>query len=931
VVVSGEPGIGKTALLGEALSRADARGCNIVSGRAAEFERDLPLAVFADALASVEPDRLTTLVGGELPLLRRVLPMLGLSAEAAGEAGSDERHRLLRILHALLEALATERPLVIALDDLHWADAASVDLVCRLLHRGMAEPSLLLLAARPAQTEPRLRTAFEDAERHGHVRRMELAPLSSDEAAELLRDLPDEALRETVYRESGGNPFYLEQLAAAALRGETPETDGEGAPVPGVPASVRAAIRSELGSLSAPALSLLRAAAALGDPFEADVASEVAELAEADALSALDELLESDLARPADTPGRFRFRHPIVRRGVYESAGAGWLLGAHRRAASALGARGASASTRAPHVERSAQTGDEEAIDLLVRAGQETLRHAPASAAHWFDAALRLARQDEASLEFRLGLLAQGAAALGVTGRIQESGEALREFLRLAPKAPSALRLHAAVLSAILDELLGAHDRGRALLLDELARLPDQSAPEAAELEREIAFTHVLDADWAATTDWARRALAAESRGMVRVGALAALALGEFGLANVEEVECAVAEGAELFDALPDEQVAAHHPGIAMWLGWAEVCAERFEEAIRHLDRGIAGSRQAGQRHLTIGLLMVQGQALALAGRGEELGAVAEAATEAALLTASELFLSWAMTLRSQASLQRGDLHEALRAGERAVGAAAAAASPLSGIARMQLAATLLEAGEPERCREQLTDADGRAAPPPLPLFEAFCFELLVRAELALGASDRARELVGRAGASADRLRRLLPRAHAERARAALLLEGGEFVAAAAAARSAAEAAQAARAPVDAARANLLRGRALTASGQRDEAVVALEAAHAEVVACGAVRYADEAASELRKLGRVVSRPGGRGPDADVGALGLTQREIEVMALVAAGKTNRQIADELFLSVRTVDRHVSRIFAKLGVHSRAAAASVFERARSQAR
>ena len=548
--------------------------------------------------------------------------------------------------------------------------------------------------------------------------------------------------------------------------------------------------------------------------------------------------------------------------------------------------------------------------------------------ARWFEAALLLIPENERSLGSRLALLAQRAAALGIAGRIEESRDALREVLRLSPKEPSDLRLQAAVLAAILDELLGSHQSARRLLLEELARLPDQDGREAAELKREIAFTCFFDADWAATADWARQSLAAESVGMVRVGTLAALALAELGLGNIEEVRPAVSDAAALFDSLSDEEVAAHHPGIAIWLGWAEVCTERFDDAIRHLDRCIAVSRTVGQQHLTVGFLTVQGQALALAGRGEELIAVAEAATEAALLTTSDLFFSWAMTVRCQASILAGDLYEAVRAGERGAGAAMAASSPLSGIARVQLASALLEIGEPERCRQELTDVEGNATLPPLPLYEAFCFELLARAELALGRRERAAEWVVEAERTAERLGLELARAQAHRARAALLLEQGEFQTAATKALASSEAAEGVGAPVVAVRGRILAGRALAAAGEREDAIGQLEVAHEQLTSGSAFRYADEAARELRKLGRNVARvAGSRREGSD--PLGLTRRETEVMELVAGGKTNREIAGELFLSVRTVDGHVSRIFDKLDVKSRAAATSVFERARSQ--
>ena len=931
----GEPGIGKTSLISEVLLRSVERDYGTLSGRAAEFERDMPFAVIAAALegrvSACKFDQLESIGHEGLALLRTILPSLAPRGhEASHEHRPDERHRLLHALQALLEALATDGPLVLALDDLHWADSASIDLVCRLLHRGISQPSLLLLASRPAQTERRLRTAFEEAERHGHGRRMNLAPLSALDAEQLLAGIADQGLREDLYRQSGGNPLYLEQLAIVSGRGAFVGKEEGHTPDVGVPVAVSAAIRAEVDVLSRTARSLLQGAACVGEPFEPDLAAEAAGIAEEDALVELDALVASDLIRPADSLRRFRFRHPVVLGAVYETTGAGWRLAAHRRVAAALEARGAAVSMRAPHVERSAHVGDLAAVAVLTQAGEETVRNAPGSAAHWFEAALRLLPEDQESLELRLGLLAQRAAALGIAGQIEPSRRALSEFLALSPGQPSGIRLHAVVLAAILDELLGAHDAGRRLLLDELARLPDQAGPEAAELKRELAFTCFFDADWTTMADWARQALDGESEGMVRVGAFVALALAEFGLGNLNAVKRSVSDGAALFDGLADEQVAAHHPGIAIWLGWAEICIECYDDAIRHLDRCVAISRTLGQEHLTVGLLAVQSQALALTGRGEELNAVADSATEAALLSSSNLFLIWAMTVRCQASLQAGDLHEAVRSGERGVGAASAASSPLSGVARVQLASTLLEIGESARCREQLTTDDGHLDLPPFPLYETLCLELLVRAELALGNRKLAEELTLRAEQTAQRIGLQLPLAHARRARAALLLHSDEPLQAASTALSSSRAAERAGAPVEAARAGILAGRALAAAGDRSGAIAQLEAAYDRLVVCGAFRHSDEAARELRKLGRAVSR-NGRGSNHDTDPLGLTRREHEVMEGVATGKTNREIAAELFLSVRTVDRHVSRIFGKLDVSSRAAASSQFERARSRAR
>jgi DNA-binding CsgD family transcriptional regulator len=927
VYLTGEPGIGKTSLIAELLVRADERGFRTLSGRAAEFESDVPFAVFVDALerpfASLEQD----LANEELGLVASVFPSLVPSAaRQRAIATPDERHRLLRALRALLGRLADERPLVLALDDLHWADAASVDLVCHLLHRGLEGPVLLVLASRPAQSESRLLTVLEEAERHGIGRRVELPPLSVAEAEELLSDQIEPALWDVLYRESGGNPFYLEQLIGAARRGDGVLPSDREPFQSGVPAAVGAAIRQELETLPPLARTVLQAAAVLGEQFEPDLVAVTAKVAEDDALETLDELLEQDLIRAAEVPRSFRFRHPIVRRAVYELAGPGWTLAAHGRAAAALDAHGVSTTTFAHHVEYSAQVGDEAAIAVLTRAGNEAAPRAPSSAAEWFGAALRLIPERSDNLQRRLGLLAQRAAALGSAGNVEDNRETLRAFLRLAPRDASPLRLQVTVLAAMLDELLGRNDEARKLLLDELGALPNQDSPGAAQLKRVMAFTYVLDADWDAVKEWARASLSAGCDGMVKVGARSALALAEQSLGDIDGAERSVSEAAELFDRLTDDEVA-REAGITSWLGSAEVSTERFDAAVRHLRRASAISQSSGQRIVTVGLLVVEGRALTFTGRIEDLAEVAESAVEAALMTASSLFISWAMMLKCALEVRRGDLYAAVRFGEHALSAGASTGSPLARIARGPLAEALLEIGEPERCRELLVGPDGQPELPPFPIYGPLCFELLTRAELMLERPDRAAEFAGHASELAGRLGLRIPLAQALRAEALVSLEQGEAGEAAEQALASVRAAEESGAVVEAGRSRILAGKALAVAGEQDRAAGELQLAHEQLFACGALRYCDEAARELRKLGRVVRRAGREGAK-DSPLAGLTRRELEVIEFIAAGKTNREIANELFLSVRTVDRHVSRIFEKLGVNSRAAAASQFERARA---
>jgi DNA-binding CsgD family transcriptional regulator len=930
VMVSGEPGVGKTALIGEVLARARSRGHKTLSARASEFERDLPFVAFVDALkdavASLAPAQHRLVGGKQMALLAEVFPSLAPDlAVAAHRPDPDERHLVLRAIHELLESLAEERPLLFALDDLQWADPASLDLVCRLLHRGLNGRALVLLASRPGQSEPRLNAAVGQAERHGQAIRFELGPLSAADAKELLGEEVDPALAESLYRESGGNPFYLEQLAIASRgRGlEVAHGPESVSSLSWVPQCVSLAITSELADLLPLARLLLQGAAVAGDPFELELAAKTAGLAEHDALGDLDELLQHDLIRPTNLARHFSFRHPIVRRAIYEAAGAGWRLRAHGHAAAVLEARGAPATARAHHIEHSARVGDTASAAILVQAGQELMWRSPASAAHWFEVGVNLTPERKETLELRLGLMAQHAIALGLAGEIKRGRDETRRFLALAPPEPDNLRQLITLACAGFDLLLGNQADARNLLVDELARLPDQLGRQAAQLKYELACTYYFDANWLAMRHWSREALAADCRGMVRVGSLSASALAEFNLGNLDDAQQSVAEAADIFNRLADKKLAAR-PGVIMLLAQAELHTERLADLVQHTRRWIVISRASGQRLMTVSALAAQAHALAVMGRVPQLTVVAEVATETALLSASDLLLSTAMGMQAFASVLIGDFHSALRLTELAHRAELGPANPPSWVVRIVRARALLELGEPVCCREQLTDLEGKPSFPPIPVLDGHAYEVLVAAEIALGNVTRAEEFATRSAESAQRLRTNLPLALAQRTLALVALTRGKIDEAATAAFQSYEAAERAGAQVEAARSQRLAGSAISASGDRTAAIATLQAAHATLLACGALHDSNQTAKELRRLGRAVPRSSPK-RHGETNMFGLTEREREVLEQVASGKTNREIAERLFLSPRTVDRHVARIFEKLNVHSRAAASSIFAR------
>ena len=375
LVLEGEAGIGKSRLLGYA---AAAEGCTVLAARASEYEADLPYALWTEALdrhlaeagerrrGAPRPGRRGGAGRRRCPRWRRAAPPTG------------DRHRTHRALRDLLERLAAARPLVVCLDDVHWADPASLDVLAALVHRAPAGPVLLAVAARAGQLPPALLT------RAGT--RLRLGPLSEAEARELVGAARGRGLsrqrRQPVLpraaRPRRGTP------GAAAADSRSPGPDA-------VPPAVAAALAAELRGLTPDARRLLDAAAVVGDPFGPALAAEVAELDEPAALAALDELLERALVRPGGAPRRFAFRHPVVRHAVYEAAPGGWRLGAHARAAVALERRGAGPVERAHHVEQAASRGRRSG-DRAARAPPraELQSPAPATAARFHAAALRL-------------------------------------------------------------------------------------------------------------------------------------------------------------------------------------------------------------------------------------------------------------------------------------------------------------------------------------------------------------------------------------------------------------------------------------------------------------------------------------------------------------------------------------------------------------
>jgi tetratricopeptide (TPR) repeat protein len=785
VEVVGEPRSGKTRLLAELAAAAEARGHAVFAGRATELEPNAPFAPLVEALDE---------------------HVASLSRESLGQLDRQERTQLAAVFPALA-GLRVER--VTGLPEERYRPQHAMGSLLEVVAR--ARPAVLLLDdlqwADPATGE--LLTHL--------MRRRPDAPLLL-----VLASQPAEA-----------PPSFVERLVA---RGKQPAERRILLPAPEEPAP-----DVELDTLGPAARALLQGAAMAGDPFDLDLAGLAADLPAEEAAAALDELRERGLV------GGLRFRHPRIRKAAYDAPDEKWRRAAHGRVAAALAASGAAGASRAHHVQRSAEAGDFSAVALLEQTGHASAPLAPATAAWWFESALRLV--PESNRDRRLGLLLSLAGALGPAGALEDSRVALGEAYHLLPPEMTSLREEALADMAAIDRLQGRGADAHALLADALERLPDPDSREAAALGVALAADRWESGDSEAAREWAERALCCrlEEPGL-RAAATAILALAAFGTGDVPAVRERLEEACDLVDDLPDPDLGARLDACT-WLGWCELGMERYEDAIGHLRRGLIVARATGQGRTLLPMTLALLSAEALLGRLPVAARHAEEAYELARLSGAAPLLGRALAARCRVAMRQGRLDYAIACGEHAV-----AALPEGAPDAVCLGEAQVEAGSFDCGREQLLQAAGGPGLPAVePALRPALYEVLVRAELGLGRVEDAQAWAERAAAGAEGLGLGAPTGWALRAAAEVALARGDARPAADLALEAAASHTAQR--IEAARGRIVAGRALGAAGEEKRAAAELQCAVTELEACGASGYREEAAEALRRPGAPEPRP----------------------------------------------------------------------------
>jgi predicted ATPase len=341
VLISGEAGIGKTRLLTEFAAQARAEGAAVLTGRCIDLVgAGLPYLPLVEALRPLRG----TLEPGELPVELRELPRLVPELAAGAEAGPADGTSQLRLFEeavAVLEHVAAEAPLVLVVEDLHWADASTIDLVAFLAHavRGSRILSVATYRSEELGADDPRRRPLDELLRARAAVELTLGPLSGEELELLLAGASDAALSAdllaTIRARSEGNPFFAEELLVAAQRGDA-----------ALPHVLRDVLLRRVARLDAATRSVLRAAAAAGRDVTFGLLAAVTPLDEDGLVEALRGAVQSNVLEADPGGATLRFRHALLAEAVYGTLLPGEREELHLRLATALGADPALAASR---------------------------------------------------------------------------------------------------------------------------------------------------------------------------------------------------------------------------------------------------------------------------------------------------------------------------------------------------------------------------------------------------------------------------------------------------------------------------------------------------------------------------------------------------------------------------------------------------------
>ncbi|MHA6765262.1 ATP-binding protein [Streptacidiphilus sp. PAMC 29251] len=896
VLVEGVPGIGKTALLAEVQARTAPLQITSLTARGGELERDLAFSIvrqlFDPPLRAAAPAVRADLLAGAAGLAAPVF---------LADRANEDLTTLGTVVHGLFwlcSNLADRTPLLLTVDDVHWADEASLRFLSHLARRLADLPVLLLLAGRPPVQGETGAAARALSGITPHLLR--LGPLSADAVQvlvhESLSDEAEDAFCRACVRVSGGNPFLLaEALAGLRADGVRPVA-AEVARVEALrPETISRSVLTRLARLGPEAVRLARAVAVLGP---------AAELRRAAALAGLDllraaELVDALAQETVISPGRpIEFVHPLVRTAVYADTSETLRRVAHKQVALMLHAEGAPPEGLAPHLLAAEPAADPWVVQALRAAATGALAQgAPEPAA----ACLQRALSEPPDPAVRGPILAVLGRALGMLSRTTEAADALRAALDLAEEPDTQVEI--ALELGVMMALLG---RGREAV-EAFARIREAIGSSNPELSRRVlagtscGALSVMAPPQAWMKELDRVAPEFESDGSSERLILAALA---FGAASTgDRAAPVVARLAERAAAGP----LPADPWLMVSFGSSALAvADLTPQALDLIDRGIDAARRRGDVSAFAYQSVLRSHTALYAGRVLEAEADGRAALEVYQGRPEDTALAAAVLI--DALVERGDLSAAQ---EVLTDHGLEISQPLSGLIShfVHMARARLRLGQ-NRPREALTDLyscgnDLVAAGYDNPAFAHWRAEAAL-AHHAINETATARAL---AAEELDLTRRFrAPRAIGVALRAAGLIEGGP--AGVALLHEAVTVLGESPAELERARALTDYGALLRRTGRRTDAQEPLRRGLDLATRCGAAALAERASEELLATGARPRRTSLTGVES------LTASELRVARLAADGRTNREVAQALFVTRRTVELHLTNVYRKLEINSR---------------
>lgn len=903
VVVQGPAGIGKTELLRVLVALARQRGFVVVTARGSEIERSMPFGVarqlFEPLLRSASAKLRRRLIAGAAEV------GAGAIGVGAGQPPAD-RFAALHGLYWLCANLAQREPVLVAVDDLTWVDEGSLAWLGYLGRR--CGELRVLVAVTLREGEPRGdRTELTGVLAVDGIERIALAPLSSESVGVLVRASLDAgaevAFSAACHELTGGNPFYVRELVAAAhAEGLHGDVDEIGVLRSIVPAAVGTSVLTRLTRLGRTEVLLAGALAVLGDGAEVATVAELAGVGLERAELAADALAAAQILAPARPLGFF---HPLIAAAVYQDLALGERRVAHRRAAAIVNRHGA-ADRVAAHLLATGPAGEDWVVDRLIDAAAEASEHgAPDAAARY----LRRALAEPPSARMRSRVLSMLGEAEWRSGE----REAIAH-LSGALEAASDPAMSIGAARALAFAYVVTDQAPRAVLTLERALQESAATPElTVALEGAIAAVGQWDERTASAAGTRAEALLSRIKAPVELPIDVAAALAFHAVKTnrpASEAERLV-ERALAGSLGPPPQDLANALLPTLW------ATESYERALSLCDEELAVATRRGDLHDLVEISMHRSWVLLRQGELAD----AEAHSRWALERAEGVIRVGALATLLEVLVERDELtvaqQELVSSGE-------------------QLASTFIIAMHCLYARGRLRAAQGRLEDALADLRE--CGERCRRLGMRCVSGTPWRSeaaLVYHASGQAEQARRLAreelelarafgrPRAIGVALRAQALIDSDrgrtEMM------REAVRVLSRSGSRLELARALTDYGTVLRRAGKRKDARAQLERALDLAHACGARAIAHRARAELIVLGAKPRR------DAITGRDALTAAELRVARLAAQGMTNREIGQSLFITSRTASVHLSRAYRKLGIRSRAQLADALEGNRAATR